>query len=181
MKLFKIDETSDKPLIQEYIDMYLDLINLHYEEAALQGIYDAECDRKTKEDAIDKLTNPDIQIELLCDHAEVIGYVRYQADHTETEQMIVDEIKEEMDGYSDDSLFNITSFGTDMTFRELITMYEEGDLEKPEMQRNYVWNKNEASRFIDSVLLGLPVPSIFLAKTKMRKLCGWLSKNNDCI
>lgn len=91
MKLFKIDETSDKPLIQEYIDMYLDLINLHYEEAALQGIYDAECDRKTKEDAIDKLTNPDIQIELLCDHAEVIGYVRYQADHTETEQMIVDD------------------------------------------------------------------------------------------
>lgn len=85
------------------------------------------------------------------------------------EQMIVDEIKEEMDGYSDDSLFNITSFGTDMTFRELITMYEEGDLEKPEMQRNYVWNKNEASRFIDSVLLGLPVPSIFLAKTKDEK------------
>ena len=91
MKLFKIDETSDESLIQEYIDMYLDLINLHYEEAALQGIYDAEHDRKTKEDAIDKLMNPDIQIELVCDHAEVIGYVRYQADHTETEQMIVDD------------------------------------------------------------------------------------------
>ena len=53
-----------------------------------------------------------------------------------------------------------------MSFREIITMYDEGDLEKPELQRNYVWNKNEASRFIDSVLLGLPVPSIFLAKTK---------------
>lgn len=91
MKLFKIDETSDESLIQEYIDMYLDLINLHYEEAALQGIYDAEHDRKTKEDAIDKLMNPDIQIELVCDHAEVIGYVKYQADHTETEQMIVDD------------------------------------------------------------------------------------------
>lgn len=91
MKLFKIDETSDESLIREYIDMYLDLINLHYEDAALQGIYDAEHDRKTKEDAIDKLMNPDIQIELVCDHAEVIGYVRYQADHTETEQMIVDD------------------------------------------------------------------------------------------
>lgn len=32
-----------------------------------------------------------------------------------------------------------------------------------------MWNKNEASRFIDSVLLGLPVPSIFLAKTKDEK------------
>ena len=32
--------------------------------------------------------------------------------------------------------------------------------------RKYVWDKSEASRFIDSLLLGLPVPSIFLAKTK---------------
>lgn len=82
---------------------------------------------------------------------------------------IISDIKEETTSYSDDSLFNITSFGTDMTFRELITMYEEGDLEKPEMQRKYVWDKNEASRFIDSILLGLPVPSIFLAKTDDEK------------
>lgn len=82
---------------------------------------------------------------------------------------IISDIKEESTSYSDDSLFNITSFGTDMTFRELITMYEEGELEKPEMQRKYVWDKNEASRFIDSILLGLPVPSIFLAKTDDEK------------
>jgi hypothetical protein len=85
------------------------------------------------------------------------------------EKCIIDEIEEEISEYSDDALFNITSFGADMSFRELITMYEEGDLEKPEMQRNYVWNKNEASRFIDSILLGLPVPSIFLAKTSDEK------------
>lgn len=85
------------------------------------------------------------------------------------DKVIIDEIKEETTSYSDDSLFNITSFGTDMTFRELITMYDEGELEKPEMQRNYVWDKNEASRFIDSILLGLPVPSIFLAKTEDEK------------
>ena len=48
-------------------------------------------------------------------------------------------------------------------------MYDEGELEKPEMQRHYVWSKLEASRFIDSLLLGLPVPSIFLAKTKDNK------------
>lgn len=82
---------------------------------------------------------------------------------------IVEEIKEESKSYSDDSLYNITSFGTDIAFRELITMYEEGELEKPEMQRNYVWTKNEASRFIDSILLGLPVPSIFLAKMEDEK------------
>ena len=37
------------------------------------------------------------------------------------------------------------------------------------MQRRYVWQKPEASRFIDSILLGLPVPSIFLAKTEGEK------------
>ena len=72
----------------------------------------------------------------------------------------------EEESYSDDSLYNITSFGTDLTFRELVSMYRDGDLEKPELQRKYVWSKLEASRFIDSLLLGLPVPSIFLAKTK---------------
>lgn len=85
------------------------------------------------------------------------------------EKVVVDMLKDESSSYSDDSLFNITSFGTDMSFRELITMYEEGDLEKPEMQRNYVWDRNEASRFIDSILLGLPIPSIFLAKTEDEK------------
>lgn len=76
------------------------------------------------------------------------------------------EMKSEKESYSDDDLYNISSWGVDMTFRELIAMYEEGDLLKPELQRKYVWNKNEASRFIDSILLGLPIPSIFLAKEK---------------
>jgi uncharacterized protein with ParB-like and HNH nuclease domain len=36
----------------------------------------------------------------------------------------------------------------------------------PEFQRQYVWKLEEASRFIESVLLGLPVPNVFLAKDK---------------
>lgn len=68
--------------------------------------------------------------------------------------------------YSDDSLYNINSWGADFSFRELINMYDDDDLNKPELQRKYVWGKVEASRFIDSILLGLPVPSIFLAKCK---------------
>jgi uncharacterized protein with ParB-like and HNH nuclease domain len=73
---------------------------------------------------------------------------------------------ENEDSYSNDDIFNITSWGADMSFRELITMYEQDELLKPELQRKYVWDKAEASRFIESILLGLPVPSIFLAKTK---------------
>lgn len=77
---------------------------------------------------------------------------------------------EQNDFYSDDDLFKIQSWGADLSFRELISRYDEDELVKPELQRHYVWDKSEASRFIDSILLGLPVPSIFLAKTKNEKL-----------
>lgn len=79
----------------------------------------------------------------------------------------IERIPQEVDDYySDDDIFNINSWGADLSFRELITMYQEGELAKPELQRYYVWDKTEASRFIESLLLGLPVPSIFLARGK---------------
>lgn len=77
---------------------------------------------------------------------------------------------EEDDAYSDDSLFNIKPWGADLSFRELIDRYDDDELVKPELQRKYVWDRREASRFIDSILLGLPVPSIFLAQTQDEKL-----------
>ena len=76
----------------------------------------------------------------------------------------IDFIEEEQnEEFSNDDLFNITSWGADPSVRELILQYKEGDIEKPELQRKYVWKKKDASRFIESLLLGLPVPSIFLA------------------
>ena len=86
------------------------------------------------------------------------------------EDMIEKIPNEVNDDYSDDSLFNITSWGADLSFREIISMYEEDELVKPELQRKYVWDKVEASRFIESLLMGLPVPSIFLAQSGSQKL-----------
>lgn len=83
----------------------------------------------------------------------------------------IEKIKSEIeDDYSDDSLFNISSWGADLSFRELVSMYDDDELVKPELQRKYVWDKVEASRFIESILLGLPVPSIFLAQSGSQKL-----------
>jgi uncharacterized protein with ParB-like and HNH nuclease domain len=83
----------------------------------------------------------------------------------------IEVLKEEIDdSYVNDDLYNIRSWGADFSYRELINMYEDGDLVKPELQRKYVWGKLEASRYIDSVLLGLPIPSIFLAKTEDNKM-----------
>ena len=82
----------------------------------------------------------------------------------EAKQIKLEETAEELMEYSDDDLYNINSWGADLSFREIITMYEDEELLKPELQRKYVWTRTEASRFIDSILLGLPVPSVFFAK-----------------
>lgn len=78
---------------------------------------------------------------------------------------VINEDDEEFEG----EIYNINSWGADLSFRELISMYEDDELIKPEIQRNYVWDKIMASRFIESILLGLPVPSIFLAKVPDNK------------
>lgn len=97
---------------------------------------------------------------------------RYRSKNmVEKQDKIIEIIEcEENDDYSDNSLFNINSWGADLSFRELISMYEDDELVKPELQRKYVWDKTEASRFIESILMGLPVPSIFLAQSGSQKL-----------
>ena len=82
-------------------------------------------------------------------------------DYKETNYDLIEE--EQNEELANDDLFNISSWGADPSVRELIMQYSEGDIEKPELQRKYVWSKKVASRFIESLLLGLPVPSIFLA------------------
>jgi hypothetical protein len=41
-----------------------------------------------------------------------------------------------------------------------------GEIITPEFQRKYVWKPKQASKLIESFLLGLPVPGIFLAQDK---------------
>lgn len=89
---------------------------------------------------------------------------RYAKGERRMSELKLEEVVEEQMAYSDDDLYNINSWGADLSFREIISMYEDNELIKPELQRKYVWGKTEASRFIDSILLGLPVPSVFFAK-----------------
>lgn len=52
----------------------------------------------------------------------------------------------------------------DVTVRELIRMAEEGELIRaPEYQRKFRWGSEDESKLIESLYLGLPVPSIFVA------------------
>jgi hypothetical protein len=50
-----------------------------------------------------------------------------------------------------------------MSIGELVTMYENNELiVDPEFQRLFRWNISQKSKFIESILLGIPLPSIFV-------------------
>jgi hypothetical protein len=52
----------------------------------------------------------------------------------------------------------------DITVRELVRMAGEGELHRaPEYQRKFRWDEETESRLIESIFLGLPVPSLFVA------------------
>ena len=60
--------------------------------------------------------------------------------------------------------YEISSYGADYDVEGLVKRLERDDLLIPPFQRNYVWKLKEASRFIESLLLGLPVPGVFLVR-----------------
>ena len=45
---------------------------------------------------------------------------------------------------------------------------DDNELYVPEYQREFVWDDKHQSRYIESLLLGLPVPFIFAAEIKKR-------------
>lgn len=72
--------------------------------------------------------------------------------------------------------FDITWYGADFPVEELVSKLESGEIILPVLgpgssedeeqvgsQLNYVWPQSMADRFIESLILGLPVPGIFLA------------------
>ncbi|MYI41594.1 MAG: DUF262 domain-containing protein, partial [Chloroflexi bacterium] len=56
----------------------------------------------------------------------------------------------------------ISGYGADFDVFGLVRRLNQKDIEIPDFQRAYVWNMQKASRFIESLLMGLPVPGIFL-------------------
>jgi hypothetical protein len=91
----------------------------------------------------------------------------------------LEEIVEDLDELNEvlPANFSITSYGADYPVDGLVKRIAQGDILvplfslEPEVgqttvgfQREFVWRKPQADRFIESLLLGLPVPGIFLVK-----------------
>ncbi|WP_274628069.1 DUF262 domain-containing protein [Arvimicrobium flavum] len=61
----------------------------------------------------------------------------------------------------------IASDGYPMSIGELTNLYREKELViRPEFQRFFRWTEIQKSRLVESLLLGIPLPSIFVAQTE---------------
>lgn len=58
--------------------------------------------------------------------------------------------------------FDISVSPSDLTLELLATQIDRGDIIIPFYQRKYVWKIEQASRLVESFLMGLPVPQVFL-------------------
>lgn len=74
---------------------------------------------------------------------------------------------EDIEESSIEDLSRIVSYNVSNTVEVLQFKIDSEEIDlKPEFQRDFVWDMTRASLFIDSLLIGLPIPSIFLGKSK---------------
>lgn len=66
--------------------------------------------------------------------------------------------------------YSISSYGADYTLDSLVRRIGDGSIIVPSFQREYVWNQKQASLLIESFLMGLPVPGIFLSREEDQTL-----------
>jgi hypothetical protein len=60
--------------------------------------------------------------------------------------------------------YDITSFGIDFDIEGICRRLRRDEIYIPPFQRSFIWTLRESSSFIESLLLGLPVPGVFLAQ-----------------
>lgn len=66
--------------------------------------------------------------------------------------------------------YDITSTPNDFNVLTLNSFIESGAVRIPGFQRNYVWDHGRASKLIESLILGLPIPQLFLYEQARNKL-----------
>src|ERR1700730_2805766 len=79
------------------------------------------------------------------------------------------------DDYVDDSddsqidEYDITAAPNDFNVLTIFSFLESGSVRIPGFQRNYVWDLGRASKLIESLILGLPVPQVFLYEVERNR------------
>lgn len=77
--------------------------------------------------------------------------------------LIENNVPDEMP-YASPKRYSINNYGADYTVDGLVKRLDDQSIFVPPFQRGYVWTRKQASRYIESLLLGLPSPGIFLSR-----------------
>ena len=75
---------------------------------------------------------------------------------------VVDGSLEEDDAVGEQIRYTVTSYGADFPVDAVVSRLDREDIVIPVFQRDFVWSQGQSSRFIESLLLGIPVPGVFL-------------------
>lgn len=85
-----------------------------------------------------------------------------QAEAVTDDELEIIEDEAEVDDDAPSVSYDITSYGADFDVEGLVRRLDKGGIVVPAWQRSYIWSPRVASSFVESLLLGLPVPGIFL-------------------
>jgi hypothetical protein len=87
-------------------------------------------------------------------------------------QLSIEQIDSEKEDYlSSPPEYRILTYPADFTLQVLHLKMQAGDIDIPTFQRGFVWNQAKASKLIESFLMGLPVPPVFLySESSTKKL-----------
>lgn len=78
---------------------------------------------------------------------------------------------EEQDRESSPAAYEILSYPADFTLEVLVSKWKKkNEIVVPDFQRRFVWKMTQSSRLIESFLLGLPVPPVFMYLNKDNQL-----------
>lgn len=65
--------------------------------------------------------------------------------------------------------YDVTAVPNDFNIRTIYDFVDSGVVTMPGFQRNYVWDQKRASKLIESLIIGLPIPQIFLYEESRNK------------
>lgn len=86
------------------------------------------------------------------------------------EEKIGQETEEDIKGLNKDSFSEAVLWSTDWTTETIISQLKKGNIElSPNFQRRDAWGVDRKSKFIESIILGLPIPQIILAERKDKR------------
>ena len=74
--------------------------------------------------------------------------------------------EEPSDEEQDQLRYEISYYPSDMTLKGYQDKWDAQQLVIPDFQRAYVWDQIRASKLVESFLLGLPVPGVFLYRER---------------